>query len=46
METKSRFFYKAPETEVVELKFDGILCQSINGTTSATMDGSFIEEDI
>jgi hypothetical protein len=46
METKNRIFYEAPATEVVDLRFNGILCESINGTTSASMDGTFVEESI
>jgi len=44
METKNRIFYEAPTAEIVELKFDGILCQSIPGGASATMSGTF--EDV
>lgn len=46
METKNRIYYEAPATEVVELRINGILCESINGTTSASMDGTFREVDI
>ena len=35
--------YAPPTSEVVELKTQGIICQSINGTTTATMSGPFEE---
>ena len=28
METKSKAMYEAPATEVVEVKFEGVICQS------------------
>jgi len=46
METKNRIIYEAPETEVVELKFDGTLCQVICQSVNTKMDGEFVEEDI
>ena len=35
--------YAPPASEVLELKTQGIICQSINGTTTATMSGPFEE---
>jgi hypothetical protein len=44
METKNRIVYEAPTAEIVELKFDGILCFS--DQASASMNGTFTEETI
>lgn len=43
MKAKNRIFYEAPATAVVELKFEGIICQS---NVNATMDGVFSVETI
>ena len=44
--TKVKKLYEAPATTVVQLKFNGILCQSIPGGASASMNGTFEEIDI
>ena len=41
MKEKTEEQYEAPETIVTELRFEGIICQSVN----ATMDGEFDEFD-
>jgi len=40
--------YAPPTSEVVEVKFQGVLCQSgnVNGNVNATMPGPFDEIDI
>ena len=45
MKEKHNEQYEVPTTTVVELKFDGILCYSLNDTTNATL-GGFTEETI
>ncbi len=44
MKTKHNELYEAPITEVVELKYEGVICTS--GDVNATMNGVFSEEDI
>lgn len=44
MELKHKELYQSPVTIVVELKFEGIICQSDN--VGATMNGDFSEETI
>ena len=34
METKNRARYEAPTTEVLEVKFEGIICQSVRSMRS------------
>lgn len=43
MELKHKELYQSPVTIVVELKFEGIICQSL---VDATIEGVFIEENI
>ena len=43
METTRKEQYEAPMAEVMELKYEGIICQS---EVAATMDGVFVEETI
>ena len=43
MELKHKELYQSPVTIVVELKFEGIICQS---PVDATIEGVFIEENI
>jgi len=44
MKEKHNVPYETPTADVVELKFDGILCFS--DQASATMNGTFTEETI
>ena len=37
--TKHKEFYEAPVTEVLEVRYEGVIC------FSTTMDGTFQEED-
>lgn len=46
MKTTPKERYEVPTAEVVELKYDGIICNSIPGEASVTMDGTFVEEYI
>lgn len=46
METKNRISYEAPAMEVLELETKGIICNSIPGEVTTTMDGSFTEVDM
>lgn len=39
--TKQSDFYEAPSMEVVELKYEGVICAS--GDVNATMNGEFEE---
>jgi len=43
MNTKHSELYEAPTTEVVEVKFEGVVCQSIGGAVNSpdyfTFDG-------
>ena len=45
MKTKHKELYQSPATTVVELKFEGIICLSLDNV-DATMDGVFTEETI
>jgi hypothetical protein len=42
--TKHNELYEAPAIEVVELKYEGVICAS--GNANATMEGTFDEIDI
>ena len=43
MEKKHNEMYEAPSMEVVELKYEGVICAS--GDVNATMNDEFIVED-
>ena len=43
METTRKEQYESPIAKVMELKYEGIICQS---DVAATMDGVFVEETI
>ena len=30
---KEKVFYTSPEVDVIELRVEGVICQSLNGTT-------------
>lgn len=42
MKTKHNELYEAPITEVLEVKYEGVICAS--GEVNATMDDTFVEE--
>ena len=44
MKTKQKELYRAPETEALEIKTEGVICTS--GEVTSTMDGIFMEETI
>ena len=44
METKHNELYEAPTMEVLEVKYEGVICAS--GDVNATMNGEFDEETI
>ena len=43
METKHNELYEAPTMEVLEVKYEGVICAS--GDVSASMGGTFTEEE-
>ena len=44
MATKNNEIYEVPTTEVVEVKYEGVICTS--GVVTATMNNTWQEEDI